>query len=177
MTSSSSAAAPAAARLRIGLAPVGQENPDPRARRLAAARSAQLERRGRFRRQSLCLAGYLADCRTATPFQPQVHYFVGGATKVFGAALYRLREGGFRRVAASTTACRRRGRSATTSWSLITPRPSISIRCMASTASTRPSRRRARLTRRRRSRTSRASQSCRRSRRRRLPSRFTRLPR
>jgi choline dehydrogenase-like flavoprotein len=25
------------------------------------------------------------------PFQPQVHYFVGGATKVFGAALYRLR--------------------------------------------------------------------------------------
>jgi choline dehydrogenase-like flavoprotein len=26
-----------------------------------------------------------------TPFQPQVHYFVGGATKMFGAALYRLR--------------------------------------------------------------------------------------
>ena len=26
------------------------------------------------------------------PFQPQVHYFVGGATKVFGAALYRLRK-------------------------------------------------------------------------------------
>src|SRR5437763_3860406 len=26
-----------------------------------------------------------------TPFQPQVHYFVGGATKLFGAALYRLR--------------------------------------------------------------------------------------
>ena len=25
------------------------------------------------------------------PFQPQVHYFVGGATKVYGAALYRLR--------------------------------------------------------------------------------------
>ncbi len=25
------------------------------------------------------------------PFQPQVHYFVGGATKLFGAALYRLR--------------------------------------------------------------------------------------
>ena len=28
---------------------------------------------------------------TARPFQPQVHYFVGGATKLYGAALYRLR--------------------------------------------------------------------------------------
>ena len=26
-----------------------------------------------------------------TAFQPQVHYFVGGATKMYGAALYRLR--------------------------------------------------------------------------------------
>jgi choline dehydrogenase-like flavoprotein len=26
------------------------------------------------------------------PFQPQVHYYVGGATKLFGAALYRLRQ-------------------------------------------------------------------------------------
>ena len=29
------------------------------------------------------------------PFQPQVHYFVGGATKFYGAALYRLREKDF----------------------------------------------------------------------------------
>jgi len=29
------------------------------------------------------------------PFQPQVHYFVGGATKMFGAALYRLRQQDF----------------------------------------------------------------------------------
>jgi choline dehydrogenase-like flavoprotein len=29
--------------------------------------------------------------RDGTPFQPQVHYFVGGATKMYGAALYRLR--------------------------------------------------------------------------------------
>jgi choline dehydrogenase-like flavoprotein len=29
------------------------------------------------------------------PFQPQVHYFVGGATKMFGAALYRLRREDF----------------------------------------------------------------------------------
>ena len=28
---------------------------------------------------------------TTQPFQPQVHYFVGGATKLYGAALYRLR--------------------------------------------------------------------------------------
>jgi choline dehydrogenase-like flavoprotein len=29
--------------------------------------------------------------RDGTPFQPQVHYYVGGATKLYGAALYRLR--------------------------------------------------------------------------------------
>ncbi|HEX5116544.1 MAG TPA: GMC family oxidoreductase [Pseudonocardiaceae bacterium] len=29
------------------------------------------------------------------PFQPQVHYFVGGATKLYGAALYRMREADF----------------------------------------------------------------------------------
>ncbi|MGZ4561303.1 MAG: GMC family oxidoreductase N-terminal domain-containing protein, partial [Mycobacteriaceae bacterium] len=32
------------------------------------------------------------------PFQPQVHYFVGGATKLYGAALYRLRERDFGEV-------------------------------------------------------------------------------
>jgi choline dehydrogenase-like flavoprotein len=32
------------------------------------------------------------------PFQPQVHYFVGGATKLYGAALYRLREEDFREI-------------------------------------------------------------------------------
>jgi choline dehydrogenase-like flavoprotein len=31
------------------------------------------------------------DAATAKAFQPQVHYFVGGATKLYGAALYRLR--------------------------------------------------------------------------------------
>src|SRR5690348_17860644 len=29
--------------------------------------------------------------RDGKAFQPQVHYFVGGATKLYGAALYRLR--------------------------------------------------------------------------------------
>ncbi len=35
---------------------------------------------------------YYAD---GSAFQPQVHYFVGGATKLYGAALYRLREEDF----------------------------------------------------------------------------------
>jgi choline dehydrogenase-like flavoprotein len=35
------------------------------------------------------------DAETAKAFQPQVHYFVGGATKLYGAALYRLRERDF----------------------------------------------------------------------------------
>ena len=29
------------------------------------------------------------------PFQPQIHYFIGGATKLYGAALYRLRKEDF----------------------------------------------------------------------------------
>jgi len=33
--------------------------------------------------------------RDGKKFQPQVHYFVGGATKLYGAALYRLRPGDF----------------------------------------------------------------------------------
>jgi choline dehydrogenase-like flavoprotein len=32
---------------------------------------------------------------SGTAFQPQVHYFVGGATKLYGAALYRLRKEDF----------------------------------------------------------------------------------
>jgi len=34
-----------------------------------------------------------------TPFQPQIHYFVGGATKLYGAALYRLRKEDFGELA------------------------------------------------------------------------------
>ena len=33
------------------------------------------------------------------PFQPQIHYFVGGATKLYGAALYRLRAEDFGELA------------------------------------------------------------------------------
>jgi hypothetical protein len=34
--------------------------------------------------------------RDGKSFQPQIHYFVGGATKMYGAALYRLRPAGLR---------------------------------------------------------------------------------
>ena len=73
----------------------GQEDPHPRAWRLAAARGATT---GASRMCSASIAtsrptpGY---CPDGKPFQPQVHYFVGGATKVFGAALYRLRKEDF----------------------------------------------------------------------------------
>src|SRR5262245_41582114 len=33
--------------------------------------------------------------KNGKPFQPGVHYFVGGATKMYGAALYRLRKEDF----------------------------------------------------------------------------------
>ena len=35
------------------------------------------------------------DVKGKSFFQPQVHYFVGGATKLYGAALYRMREEDF----------------------------------------------------------------------------------
>ena len=51
--------------------------------------------RGRLRRQPLRLARTPGTTSDGKPFQPQVHYFVGGATKLYGAALYRLREEDF----------------------------------------------------------------------------------
>ncbi|HVY40822.1 MAG TPA: GMC family oxidoreductase [Polyangia bacterium] len=36
--------------------------------------------------------------KSGKPFQPGVHYFVGGATKMYGAALYRMRERDFGEV-------------------------------------------------------------------------------
>jgi choline dehydrogenase-like flavoprotein len=66
-----------------------------------------LERGGWLRRepQNWLAADVFVDGRYISPdtwrypdgqaFQPQVHYFVGGATKLFGAALYRLRKEDF----------------------------------------------------------------------------------
>ena len=74
---------------------VRQAGPDPGARRLAAARAGELGRRGGLRRQPLRVAPTSWFDAKGNAFQPQVHYFVGGATKFYGAALYRLRERDF----------------------------------------------------------------------------------
>ena len=71
------------------------------------------------------------------PFQPQVHYFVGGATKLYGAALYRLRPGDFGDSGTSTGSLRP-GRCPTTTSSRGTPGPSACTRCTATAARTRP---------------------------------------
>ena len=71
--------------------PVGQAHPAARARRLAAARAAELAARTTCSSTTATSrqdTWYDADGK---PFQPQIHYFVGGATKLYGAALYRLR--------------------------------------------------------------------------------------
>ena len=80
------------------------------------------------------------------PFAPQVHYYVGGATKLYGAALYRLREEDFGLLEHDDGASPA-GPSATTSSSPTTRRPSGSTRSTARAARTRPSRPRAPRTR------------------------------
>ena len=47
---------------------------------------------------------YGADGRS---FHPGLHYYVGGNSKVYGAALFRMRERDFRRDSSTRTACRR----------------------------------------------------------------------
>ena len=126
------------------LAPVRQAHPAARARRLAAPRAAELARRRTCSSTTATSRPTPGTTSSGKPFQPQIHYFVGGATKLYGAALYRLRARGLRRAPATTTASRRRGRSPTTSWSRTTRRPSSCTRCTAPAARTRPSRRRAR---------------------------------
>ena len=158
-TSSSSAAAPAAARWRATSRPSGK-------RILLLERGDWLPRETEnwdaedgVRRQPLRLARTPGTTRDGKPFQPRIHYFVGGATKIYGAALYRLRHGGLRRAPPPRRHLARPGRSPTTSWSRTTRRPSSSTRSTARAARTRPSRRRARRTRSRPSSTSRASSS------------------
>jgi choline dehydrogenase-like flavoprotein len=93
------------------------------------------------------------------PLHPHTNYWVGGNTKFYGAALFRLRREDFAEL-------RHHGgvspawpisydelepyyteaASRTTSWSRTTPKPSTCTRCAASAASTPRSRRRARRT-------------------------------
>ena len=68
-------------------------------------------------------------------FHPGIHYYVGGNTKVYGAALLRFRKQDFGEVA-HHGGNPRPGRSATKIWNGITPRRSTSILYMDSTALT-----------------------------------------
>jgi len=63
------------------------------------------------------------------PFQPGVHYFVGGSTKVFGAALQRLRREDFG-VIKHEGGSHQHGQSAMMIWSLFMNRQRRSTRCM-----------------------------------------------
>ena len=93
-TSSSSAAAPAAAR-----SPGTSPRPASASCCSSAATGCRASRRTGTR--TTCSSTTATSRRTpgttrdGKPFQPQVHYFVGGATKLYGAALYRLREEDF----------------------------------------------------------------------------------
>ena len=70
---------------------VRQADPAARARRLAAARAAELGHHRTCSSTTATSPRTPGTTRTGKPFQPQIHYFVGGATKLYGAALYRLR--------------------------------------------------------------------------------------
>ena len=72
---------------------------------------------------------------------PHTNYYVGGNTKFYGAALFRLRREDFGEIQPLRRRSRRPGRSPTTIWSPTTRRPSSSTTCTASAAKIRPSRR------------------------------------
>ena len=71
------------------------------------------------------------------PFQPQVHYFVGGATKLYGAALYRLRPG-ISGNCGTSMEHPRPGRCPMTTSSPGTAGPSSCTRCTATVVRTPP---------------------------------------
>jgi choline dehydrogenase-like flavoprotein len=86
------------------------------------------------------------------PFQPQIHYFVGGATKFYANATSAS--------SSTTTASHRPGPSSTPRWSPTTPKPSSSTRCTAHEVKTRPTRLHQRRTPFHPSPTSHASSGC-----------------
>ena len=126
--------------------PLGQADPAARARRLAAPRAARTGSPGDVFVDSRYISKdtwYDGDGQAVPAPGPLLRR---RRHQAYGAALYRCA----RRTSAScatTTASRRRGRSATTSWSRTTPWPSSSTRCTAPAARIRPSRRRAGPTR------------------------------
>ena len=139
---------------------VRQADPPARARRLAPARAAELARAGRVRRQPVRVARHVVR-REGPAFQPQVHYFVGGATKLYGAALYRLRQGGLRRAPPPRRDLARVADLLRRARALLHAGRAARTRCTAPAARIRPSRRRARRIRSRPSPTSPGSSSSR----------------
>ena len=125
------------------LAPSGKRDPAARARRLAPPRAAELARRRRLRGRALLSPDTWLD-GNGKPFQPQVHYYVGGATKLYGAALYRLRAedfGELRHYDGISPAWP----IPTRRWSPTTRRPSSSTRSTGRAARTPPNPRRGAL--------------------------------
>ena len=108
-------------------------------------------------------AKYTADetfyDRHDRPVRPELHYYVGGNSKVYGAALLRLLPADFGEVR-HPDGVAPAGRWATTTWSRIMSAPSTCSGCTASTARTPSPAPRAATTRTRRCGTSRASSSC-----------------
>jgi len=90
---------------------------------------------------------------------PHTNYYVGGNTKFYGAALFRLRREDFDEIK-HHGGISPPGRSGTRTWSPTTPRPSSSTTCTACARKTRPTRPPMRRTRIRPSATSPASSSC-----------------
>ena len=110
---------------------VRQAHPAARARRLRAAREGELGlARGR-RREPLPRRRRRGATSTASEFHPGTHYYVGGNTKFYGAALFRLRERGLRRGPPPRRHLARLADRATTSSSRTTRRPSTSTTCTA----------------------------------------------
>ena len=70
-------------------------------------------------------------------FHPALHYYVGGNSKVYGAALFRLRERDFGALQ-HVDGFRRLGRSATTFSNRITARPKRYSTCMGNAEKIRP---------------------------------------
>ena len=79
--------------------PLGQAHPPARAGRLAAAEPENWLPQNVFVENRYVSEDTWYDAH-GKPFQPQIHYFVGGATKLYGAALYRLRKEDFGELAA-----------------------------------------------------------------------------
>ena len=142
-TSSSSAPAPAAARW-----PIASRRRASGSCCSSAATTCRARRTTGARAPSTSTAKYNTKetwhDSDGQPLHPHTNYYVGGNTKFYGAALFRLRERGLRRAPPPRRPLAGVADRATTSSSRTTPRPSTCITCTASAARIRPSRRRER---------------------------------